>query len=154
MHILANIQSSEAEAIDTPKFHPFKMIGILLFIGLLLLITGIGIYNAKATADSPEMSKTSMRQNHLASACNLLILGNKKKHIKMNTRAAYLIILLLMSGDIQQNPGPNSEKTETCETCLMQYKLQPNNKKNEHDVSPERSFEWICSNPSCQPKVK
>ena len=143
--------SKNPEAVDTAKFHPFKMIGILLLIGLLLLITGIGIYNAKATADSPEMSKTSMRQNHLASACNLLILGNKKKHIKMNTRAAYLIILLLMSGDIQQNPGPNSEKTETCETCQMQYKLQPNNKKNEHEVSPEKSFEWICSNPSCQP---
>ena len=103
------------------KLHLFKIMGILLLAGLVLLITGIILYNAKATVDSPKISsKIPTRYDHLDSACNLLIIGNRKKHIKIRTRAAYLLIILLTSGDIQPNPGPNSEH------CLICKKVENN----------------------------
>ena len=146
------------------KLHLFKIMGILLLAGLVILITGIILYNAKATVDSPKTSsKIPTRYDHLDSACNLLIIGNRKKHIKIRTRAAYLLILLLTSGDIQPNPGPNSEhclickKVEnntqllTCETCKGWCHISCSDDRNHQTRLTKNCYQWHCPNLKCPP---
>lgn len=101
--------------LSTLKIKPFKVTGILLLTCVILLTAAICTYNAKRTEGMPE-TQTNIYANQeiLDNGCNLLILANKKKHIKISTRRTYLIILLLLSGDIHQNPGPISELCRTC----------------------------------------
>ena len=83
----------------------------------------------------------------------------------MRTRAAYLVILLLIAGDIHVNPGPQSlgfcskcksgDKNEatvlTCETCKNWCHLNCTDNRPNTDQILLTSFEWICPVSSCKP---
>ena len=72
------------------------------------------MYNKKLTETQPKQNTEPHKIEYLDSALNqinnLINIANRKKHkyIKIRTRAAYLVILLLMAGDILPNPGPSS----------------------------------------------
>ena len=97
-----------------PTLNLFMTMNILLVTALVLLIASISMYNNKYTENSPQKNLGAIKTEYLNTAINLInnlinIINKKKhRHIKIKTRAAYLVILLLMAGDIKPNPGPNS----------------------------------------------
>ena len=152
------------------KINAIKIISILLLTSFLLLIIGISSYNMKGTENTPKMkqtlmSSTSLLKRSLDSIGNLLILRNNKKknYINIRTRAAYLVILLLLAGDIHPRPGPTSEGiclvckkqennkfTLTCETCNGWSHVSCAN-KGKNQILLDKSYEWLCPNPTCFP---
>ena len=100
--------------------------------------------------------------------CNLLRLNNTKKmkYINIQTRAAYLVLLLMIANDIHPHPGPNIEdtclrchKTEnnkdlaaaSCDTCKGWCHLNCTEQRTEPNHILSNRFEWLCPNPTCQP---
>ena len=93
------------------RIDPYKLIVILTFTTMTLLIIGISHYNAETTNHWPRPSSVLKEKSQLNLAIQLLIQRNQKRYkpsIKISSRAAYLIILLLIAGDIQLNPGPEN----------------------------------------------
>lgn len=160
-----------------------KLIAALLLTSFLILIIGLSSYNHKATENAPNpkpalMSSTSLLKKSLDSTQSLLTLRNKKKkkRICIRTRGAYLVILLLMAGDIQPNPGPINEipcieetisspkSDEMCLNCNLSVNISQSVACNTckgwchlncsapmENTSLEKSFEWLCPNPTCTP---
>ena len=154
------------------KLPTFKIIALLLVAFLVLLMMGICNYNAQATENSPEIQiKTSplriTTRQSLDSASHLLVLRNKKKrkkHVNISSLAAYLLILLLIAGDIEQNPGPNAEhclrckqpedniQALTCDTCRGWSHISCTGQRNKlNRLIKNSSFQWHCPNPTCLP---
>ena len=145
-----------------------KLIIILITVSTLILLTGISLYNIEATEHIPgpytipTQLKTHVKQN-LLSISNLLILSTKKKHIKISSRAAYLVIILLTAGDIQPHPGPynqrclvckqpeNNSQTHDCDTCRGWCHISCNNQINNPVNLMKSSYQWHCPNPKCLP---
>lgn len=164
------MKSGDIETEPGPeKLKPFQLAAILLTTFLLLLLIGISNYNIK-TENLPEQntrpSTRSIVKQSLDSICHLLILRNNKKHkhIKLTTRAAYLIILLLIAGDIQPHPGQNKEnnclickqpednkQALTCETCRGWSHLSCSDERKNVSSLLSNSYEWLCPNPTCLP---
>lgn len=166
------MRSGDVEEEPGPmKINCTKILLVLFLTSLLLLITGISCYNRKETEDMPRLKQTTKSFTSLVNRSldflrNLLILRNnrKNKHIKIKTRAAYLVILLLLAGDIQLNPGPankgnclscknqeNNKPTLECESCKgWSHVCCTGNGKNETCLI-NKSYEWLCPNPTCSP---
>lgn len=148
--------------IDVPK-----LITVLLLTSLLFLIIGLSSYNNNMTENTPNlkpalMSSTSILKKSLESIGSLLILKNKKKHICIRTRGAYLVILLLIAGDTHPNPGPKGD--EACLNCKVAVNISESVACNTckgwchlncsaplENTTLEQSFEWLCPNPTCTP---
>ena len=158
--------SGDIETQPGPQKPPtFKIAAILLLTSLLILIIGISNYNAKITENLPKLPKSSMKGSYQLTACHLLTLSNKKKqrNIKIQTRAAYLVIILLTAGDIQPHPGPKQEHCLickqpdnhthllTCDTCGGWCHTSCKANKNNQSSIGEMSFQWQCPNPRCLP---
>ena len=89
---------------------------------------------------------------------------NQCKLVVKNS-SSYLLILLILAGDIHKNPGPEIRdicircKTEdknvptlTCETCHHWCHLNCTNSNKQHmDHILQASFEWICPLSTCKP---
>lgn len=177
------MKSGDIETEPGPmKIQVLKVMSILLLTLVLLIIIGISNYN-KAAKNSPNiksnlLSSTSQLKISLNSISNLLILINnkKKKYIDIRTRAAYLVILLMLAGDIHPGPGPISSKEYiandidthlgvcshcrledkgeiilTCETCNNWCHLMCTSQSNE-DINHllQKSFQWICPLHTCK----
>ena len=81
----------------------------------------------------------------------------------MRTRAAYLVILLLMSGDIHPHPGPanernclvckeeNNKSSLRCDTCDGWSHTACSIRGLGESTSLNKSYTWICPNPTCSP---
>ena len=93
------------------------------------------------------------------------VYSNKNKN-KINNKYCFLTVLLLLSGDVKQNPGPTSNcfkckkptKTEkiTCEKCKNTFHINCCKKQNTNSIpyrenSRIANFSWICPNETCQP---
>ena len=87
------------------------------------------------------------------------VYSNKNKK-KICNKYYFLTILLLLSGDVKQNPGPTSncfkcqKPTKTkkirCEKCKKNFHLDCTNKQYKEN-SRAANFSWICPNKTCQP---
>ena len=74
--------------------------------------------------------------------------------------SALITALLILSGDIQTNPGPAAvpqakldeefHHTVTCESCMNHYKLDYDD-NSISKISLNKSFQWHCLNPKCAP---
>ena len=165
--------SQDASNTSPKKIQCLNIVVTLLATLVLLLITGISIYNIKATETSPVLkihlltSAPQIKKN-LISISNLLTLINKKKkkYIKIRTRAAYLVILLILAGDIHQNPGPrqtnegnclvckepeSNKSSLTCDTCSGWTHLSCRDESKNYSNLLNKSYEWHCPNPHCLP---
>ena len=110
----------------------------------------------------PPSLKNPTNEN-LISICSQLILKSKKNHIKISTRASYLLILLLLAGDIQPHPGPTNElcllckqqenkiPSHTCDTCRGWCHISCKNQTSNPINSMNSSYQWHCPNPNCLP---
>ena len=88
---------------------------------------------------------------------------NKKK-MKLNKTSShnyYIFLLILLSGDIEVNPGPDnicnvckqtssSSKLIQCENCLNFYHLSCKNNNNLNQLSKTKDFSWVCPNRNCK----
>lgn len=165
------MKSGDVEIQPGPqKLHILKVTATLLIAFSLLLLIGISNYNAKASENTPQRNtiitptKITTRQS-LLSLCNVLTLRNmkKKQHIKIRTTAAYLLILLLMAGDIQPNPGPNTERclickkpasntlSLKCDTCSGWSHISCTDQRYNQNKLTNHSYQWQCPNPYCLP---
>ena len=144
---------------------PEKSYTLKLVMILLLLIV---LNQMKKTEDSQQL-KSRTSPNNLNQGLNLTInilkRNNRKKFklIKVRSRGAYLVILLLIAGDIQPNPGPEGDKclkckqlgnrntTLTCETCSGWCHITCYDQENNNVNLLNSSFQWLCPNPTCQP---
>ena len=163
---------------DASNTSPKNIQGLNIVLTLLstlivLLIIGISIYNIKATETSPDLkinllSLAPQMKKNLISIGNLLTLNNnkKKKYIKIRTGAAYLVILLILAGDIHQNPGPgqineskclvckepeSNKSALTCDTCRGWTHLSCTDESKNDSNLLNKSYEWHCPNPHCLP---
>ena len=150
------------------KLHIPKLIAMLITTSTLILLIGICLYNMKATDHTPgphtiHPSLKIPTNENLMLICNQLILKTKKNHIKISTRASYLLILLLLGGDIQQHPGPSNEfcllckqaenkiPSHTCDTCRGWCHISCDNRTSNPINSINTSYQWHCPNPNCLP---
>ena len=100
------------------KIDPYKLIAILIFTTMTLLIISISHYNAETANHLPRQNIVLKEKCQLNLAIQQIIHRNQKRYkpsIKISSRAAYLLILLLTAGDIQPNPGPDNTSKCTVE---------------------------------------
>ena len=163
------ILSNDIEENPGPAKQVKPKLSQTLFIMLLLVLLAF-----TKTSDNDTIHRDRpLQQSGLSSIMNLLILKFKNHKFKnhnfknhkfknhkfkdhspnlpaVKSTPGLFVILLMISGDIHANPGPPDKEipttakqsTVTCETCLSQY---------EQDTGIEKSFEWICTNPTCRP---
>ena len=144
---------------------------IALLLLTLLLLLYVSTHNIKITENTPQLKPKLPTYSYLKQGfnmvCNLLRLRNLKKrmNIKIRTRAAYLVLLLIIAGDIHPHPGPNKEdsclrchqaeskdqEAVNCETCKGWCHLNCTETSKETTQILHKSFEWLCPNPTCQP---
>ena len=106
------------------------------------------------------------QQQSLTQLINLLRLSYKnymKPMPVIKTTSAFTSILLILAGDIHINPGPlhkdqcmsckleDKKNSVTCETCRQWTHLQCTSTTGDLTHFLEKSFQWICPNPTCKP---
>ena len=142
---------------------------------ILILTTLITVFNiikrVKDTGITPEkiLVNNKLKDCYLQS---LSIVSNMKNRRMMKSDYRYsrlIILLILLSNDINKNPGPMPENSKLeleeycnmcnqpikkeealkCDTCRKwcHYNCAGNQNTREHNSS----FEWICQNPYCSP---
>ena len=89
-----------------------------------------------------------------------MLVPNKKK-------AAYLFLLILLSGDVKLNPGPketinqcpackeilNENNSLTCNDCKSIYHKDCCFPKTGKGDKALKAYEWLCLNPLCKPNL-
>lgn len=144
-----------------------QVVTLLLLLQVVLTILLLTSINKLKTTEETSTLKTKVSNNlklSLKLISNILVLNKKKKwtHIKVRTRSAYIVILLLLAGDISPHPGPTTESlclkckqpeddniSVTCETCKGWSHISCSDKELNNKVSND--FQWLCPNPKCQP---
>ena len=151
-----------------------KMHTMMILITTTLLISRI--HKLKETVILAKTCNNNDRSHieYVTNICYVTIKHNemlRKRKLKCNLQqslAKHLcIMLILLSGDIHVNPGPNNTRcskclrdiephstTLKCETCMKSFHEKCN--KNSIDVKnisiQGRRFSWICPySPSCRP---
>ena len=165
------IQSGDIETQPGPvKLNIIKVTSILLTTFMILLIITVAVCNKEITQNSPKLHTISpsiiTTKQSLISLCNILTHRNKKRkiHIQIRSTAAYLLIVLLMSGDIHPHPGPNIEhcllckqpenriKLLTCNTCRGWCHISCTDQRQSNLPSfTKKDYQWHCPNTMCLP---
>lgn len=147
---------------------------------LLILFWNFMLYITSKEKQDIQTTKSVTILKHIHSRALYL---NCKKKARLNaktenTHIKLILLLLILSNDVNPNPGPKSPKlhphsvktnTKNCENCIMcnqelkniegvlqcqtchkwcHLKCVAANKDELHNL---RNFEWICPNKSCRP---
>lgn len=155
-------------AYKTFTTQPTKRIHIISLLFMFIAAINIIIQLSETRIQTVQITEPKNKFQYLG---NLYIFSKLKKDKIMKTDKSYkkliLLILILLSNDVNINPGPppvnhtpdsekcnlcnapaNNEDSLKCETCSKWCHItcSGNQNRNLHN-----SYEWICSNPTCSP---
>ena len=141
---------------------------ITLIQNIILILLAIALMKMKKTEYMPEMKPRKLASYNIKNeAWNVLPLKNRKNpQIETRRNYIYLIMLILLAGDIHPNPGPkeqnmclncksieNNLQSVTCNSCNgwshLNCSALPGDQENLRLI--DQSFEWLCPNPTCSP---
>ena len=150
--------SGDIETNPGPKLQR-NTVRVTLLFKIAILLLPIIILVIEMNEEKDQQKNQTIQHQSLNSIGIRLNLKYKKlktpPRIK-SMKSYYLVILLILAGDVKVNPGPSEEinasnSTVVCETCHQSYHLQSTTGNNLRKMTETQSFEWICPNPSCKP---
>lgn len=163
------LQSGDIETEPGPYISKQKAVKQIYLLAIKLMLLIIVINRLKNDLDMKHIQKptTTLSQaiNMISHLIQLNFNRNKKTLAFIQSDRAYLLLLLLLGGDIKVNPGPTTEYTcqmngelthgiesyATCESCEQRSCLPCLQGTKFKDYNLGKSFNWICPNKLCKP---